>query len=143
MVALALFVLVRQMSSRGVDPYSRLVGASGHSYFDEMTAEPAVDPDDGSQQLRTLDQAVRFATSAAGDFHSRVRPILGDLARSRLAARGIMLDDIRQHEHAEAMLGPEVFELVRPDRSPPVDRFGRGVPIEAMERAVSALEAMK
>jgi hypothetical protein len=89
-----------------------------------------------------LELAVRFGASAAGDFHVRLRPVLADLARERLRAHGVRLDQPRHRERAEALLGPAVYELVRPGVAPPEQRFAPGPSRALVEAATAALERL-
>ena len=78
----------------------------------------------------------------AGDVHSRLRPIVREIAASRLRlATGLDLDTDR--DAARQLLGPSVWELVRPDREPPDDRFGPGLGTAELRRVVEALEAVR
>jgi hypothetical protein len=43
---------------------------------------------------------------------------------------------------ARAILGEDVWELVRPDRPPPEDRLAKGIPPRELARVVDALEAI-
>jgi hypothetical protein len=87
-------------------------------------------------QLERLERELTMATSTAFDLHARLRPQLREIATMRLAARGVRLED------AEAMLSPEVWELVRPDRLPPANRHAEGIPPAELRRVVDALEAL-
>jgi hypothetical protein len=78
----------------------------------------------------------------AGDVHFRLRPIVGEIAASRLrAARGLELD--ADGDAARQLLGPSVWELVRPDRERPADRFGPGLGLAELRQVVEALEALR
>jgi hypothetical protein len=92
--------------------------------------------------LASLELGVRFGTTTSGDFHVRLRPVLTDLARQRLATKGLRLDLPRHRERAEALLGADVYALVRPDVPPPEDRFAPGPGARAVERAVAKLERL-
>ena len=62
-------------------------------------------------------------------------------ASARLASRhGIELE--RRPEAARAMLGEDVWELLRPDRPEPADRHGPGVPREQVAAVIEALESL-
>jgi hypothetical protein len=62
-------------------------------------------------------------------------------AAARLASRhGIDLD--RRPDAARALLGEEAWEWLRPDRSPPADRFGRGVPRERVTAVIELVESL-
>ena len=66
-----------------------------------------------------------MAGSAAFDVHFRLRPVIAELAAELLSSRrGIDLE--RDPERAHAVLGDDVWELVRPDRPQPAERHGSG-----------------
>jgi hypothetical protein len=89
--------------------------------------------------LLTLERRVLLATETAFEVHYRLRPVLREIAAYRLSSRlGIDLDD--DAEAARRALGPEAWELVRPDRPPPPDRLGRGRPLAELRAVVDALE---
>lgn len=87
-------------------------------------------------ELDRLGRELSLGTQSAFDFHVRLRPVLREIADARLSARGRRLAD------AEELLGPEAWELVRPDRPPPTDRHGPGADPEAVRRFVEALERL-
>jgi hypothetical protein len=88
--------------------------------------------------LSAMERQVGLARGSAGDVHDRLCPLLRDIARDRLATAGIDLD--RDPEVAAGALGPETWELVRPDRPPPGDRHSPGVSLVTIRRAVARLE---
>jgi hypothetical protein len=90
--------------------------------------------------LRRLEQALWFASAREADLHLRLRPVLREIAELRLAARGIALD--RGDAGARAVLGEELWEVVRPDRPAPTDRTAPGLPPEALHALVNRLEAI-
>jgi hypothetical protein len=92
------------------------------------------------RRLEELERAVQFSVTTAFDLHFRLRPHLVRIATHRLAARGISLET--QPQRARALLGPEAWELVRPDRPPPEDRTARGTDLALLRRAVEQLEAV-
>jgi hypothetical protein len=85
-------------------------------------------------ELDRLERELSLGTQSAFDFHVRLRPVLREIAEARLAARGRRLED------AEGLLGPEAWELVRPDRAAPRDRHAPGADPDAVRRFVDALE---
>jgi hypothetical protein len=85
-------------------------------------------------ELDRLEREVWLGTQSAFDFHVRLRPVLCEIAEARLAARGRRLED------AEGLLGPEAWELIRPDRLPPADRHAPGAELVAVRRVVDAVE---
>jgi hypothetical protein len=62
-----------------------------------------------------------------------------DIARQRLADhRGVRID--ADPEAAARALGPQTWELVRPDRPAPSDRRARGMTPERLRAVVESLE---
>jgi hypothetical protein len=88
--------------------------------------------------LARIEREVTLSTGTAFDVHYRLRPVLRTVATGLLLRRGIDLE--RSPERAHAVLGPDVWELVRPDRPPPSNRTAPGMPIAEVERAVDQLE---
>jgi hypothetical protein len=96
---------------------------------------------DRPEDLRRLEQALYFASVREADLHARLRPVLREVAELRLAARrGISLDG--DPAAAAAALGPDLWELVRPDRRPPADRTAPGLPVATLRAMVDRLEAI-
>ena len=92
------------------------------------------------RDLEELEHAVEFSVTTAFDFHFRLRPHLVQIAAHRLALRGI--DPERQSEPARALLGDEVWQLLRPDRPAPETRNSPGVPLRTLQRVVERLDAV-
>lgn len=88
--------------------------------------------------LARVEREVTLATGTAFDVHYRLRPVLQSLAAGLLLPRGI--DPERSPGRAEALVGPDIWELVRPERPAPDDRAAPGVPIETIETIVADLE---
>lgn len=87
-----------------------------------------------------LGTVVRLSLGAAGDAHNRLRPLLRELADTRLdAAYGTHVD---ADPRAAERLGPEAWELVRPDRPAPADPLAPGPSEADLEAAVTALERL-
>ena len=90
---------------------------------------------------RRMEREVALASGTAFDVHYRLRPTVRSIARGLLLRKGIDLD--RTPERSEALVGPDVWDLIRPDRTAPEDRSAPGLPVGAMERAVDALERLE
>jgi hypothetical protein len=90
-------------------------------------------------ELVRLEDQVLVATAVAGDLHFRLRPALAEIAAHRLqVGHGVRPE--RDPARARTLLGPEAWELLRPDVEPPADRLGPGMPVERLARIVTALE---
>jgi hypothetical protein len=97
---------------------------------------PALRPRD----LAKLEREVGLATETAFDAHFRLRPTLRRVASARLGSRGIALDS--PGGRAAELLGPEAWDLTRPDRPRPRRHDAAGVTVERIEAAISALERL-
>jgi hypothetical protein len=86
-----------------------------------------------------VDRLLSMAVASAADEYARLRPLVGDIAAQRLADHaGVRIETAP--EAAAAMLGPEVWEVIRPDRQRPPDAHARGIPVERLRPIVEALE---
>lgn len=91
------------------------------------------------EALTALEREVLLSSKTAFYLHYRIRPVLREIAAYGLSSRrGIDLD--AEPEAARTVLGPEAWELVRPDREAPADRLGPGRPVTELRAAVDALE---
>ena len=89
--------------------------------------------------LARLEREVSMAGSTEFDVHFFLRPTLIDLAGGLLSSRrGIDLEE--DPARARAVLGDDVWELVRPDRPQPFERLGTGIDPARLESVVSTLE---
>jgi hypothetical protein len=137
--------------SGGVSALASLTGITGPADggrpaeatpFDEAAVRPtppAVVPD-------VVEQAERLALLAratAGDVHFRLRPVLRDIAAELLADRLAIDLDVDRDGRAEAVLGPDLWDIVRPGRPAPENRQGPGVSAEQLEALVDRLEAVR
>jgi hypothetical protein len=113
---------------------------SGPSAFDTALRRRRPRPERLPELVR-LEREAALAQSSAFDLHYRLRPVLRETAAGLLAWRhGVDLD--RDPEAAQRLLGPETWNLVRPDRPPPHDRLGRGIDGAALDRVVGSLESL-
>ena len=88
------------------------------------------------RQLEEVEHAAAFCLSTAFDVHFRLRPHLVRIAEHRLGARGARLAD------GASLLGPELWEVVRPDREPPADRHARGIDLAGLRAMVDRLGSL-
>ena len=92
-------------------------------------------------ELARLEREVTLSTTTAFDLHFRLRPVLRRIAARVLATRrGVDLE--RRPETAQALLGEELWELVRPDREPPKDSTAPGLELGSLRAMVEALERL-
>jgi hypothetical protein len=91
-------------------------------------------------QLLRCERIVRRSGESGLAAHALLRPVLSEIAEARLARRGVQLR--RDHDAARRLLGPDAWELVRPDRpQPPADR-STGVAARELEAVLDRLEAL-
>ncbi len=91
-------------------------------------------------ELARLERELYIGAAQAFDLHYRVRPVLREIALARLAERRLRLDS--GDDAVREALGDELWELVRPDREPPVDRQGGSIGFAGVERLVARLEGL-
>jgi hypothetical protein len=90
-------------------------------------------------ELARLEREVALAAGSSFDLHFRLRPVLREIAAHRLVTRrGLALDGGLLE--VPALLGDELWEVVRPDRAPPDDRFGPGLPLARLRGLLERLE---
>lgn len=89
--------------------------------------------------LARIERGVSMAEASAFDVHYRLRPVLVELAGELLAARrGIDLN--REPGPSHAVLGDDLWEIVRPNRPEPRERLADGISADDLERVVTSLE---
>jgi hypothetical protein len=99
----------------------------------ETPAEPA--------ELLRMERDLELGIAGAAHAHLRLLPLLRSVAEARLSSRhGIELD--RRPEAARAVLGEDAWELLRPDRPEPADRFDPGVPREQVTALIETVESL-
>jgi len=90
-------------------------------------------------ELEKLERDVYLSIGTSFHLHHRLRPLMREIAATRLLLRhGVDLD--RRPELAAQMLGPVAWEWVRPDREPPRDTWERGPQLAELTAVVDALE---
>ena len=126
--AMALLVLVRH-SGGGVRERSQFEAALRAR--PTKTSEPV--------ELLRMERELELGIAGAGNAHYRLLPLLRSAAAARLATRhGIELE--RRPEAAQAVLGDDVWDLLRPDQPEPADRFAPGVP---RDRVIAVIERVE
>ena len=127
--AIALVLVVRH--SRGTQHASRFEAAlRGREKAPEQPVE-----------LLRMERELELGIADATHAHRRLLPLLRAAAEARLSSRyGVELD--RRPESAEALLGEDVWELLRPDRPEPADRHGPGVARERVTAVIVRLESL-
>jgi len=138
-----------------VEAYVLLLGALGLAVLAKATSrtfEPATASrvlvardrqprkDGRPAELVRIERELEMATQSAFDTYFRLRPILRELATTRLALSAVDLD--APGGRAEALLGPEAWDLVKPDAERPSDHYAPGVRLSAVAHALDAVEAL-
>ena len=90
-------------------------------------------------QAERVDRLVRAGVRHAEGVHHQLRPLLADALEPALARHGLALD--RPDARTRALLGEELWEVVRRDRPRPPDPWGPGMERRELERIVDRLEA--
>jgi hypothetical protein len=91
-------------------------------------------------ELDRLEREVALAASRDFDLHTRLRPVLREIAGARLERRGIELDS--GSPRARELLGDELWSLTAADREVPSDRLAPGPGLDEIERTVERLERL-
>jgi len=93
------------------------------------------------EELLRMERELVLGVADADHAQRRLLPLLRAAAAARLSARhGLELE--RRPEAARALLGEEVWELLRPDRPEPEDRHGPGVPRERVAAVIERVESL-
>ena len=129
---IVLIALIRHSSARSwPEPPRR---------FEQALRTPSPAAAQTAEFLR-MERELDLGVAGAAHAHRRLLPLLRAAAAARLASRhGIELE--RRPDAARAMLGDDVWELLRPDRPEPEDRHGPGVPREQVAAAIEAVESL-
>ena len=125
-----LLALVRTTSER--EP------GTGTSDFDRALDDMSRRYPSDSGEL-SLVHDVQQSVASTFHLHTRLRPVLREIAAHRLSMRfGVDLD--RDQERARELIGADAWELVRPGRPPPGDRLAAGPPASHLSKVVEELE---
>lgn len=130
--AVALAVILRRLRGRlprrGLSQFELAIG-------DRREPEPEI------YELRSIQRAFDGARLSSFDVHAGLRPLLHNVAASRLwERRGIELD--RQPGPASRVLGPETLAVLREGRPAGRAYRGPGLTLAALERIVRSLESI-
>ena len=100
--------------------------------------KPATPP---PEELLHMERELVLGSADADHAHRRLLPLLRTAASARIAAKhGFELE--RRPDAARALLGADVWELLRLDRPEPADRHDRGVPQAEIAAVIARIEAL-
>jgi hypothetical protein len=109
------------------------------SQLDRALAAMQRTPADSGEPALARD--LELSTYNAFHLHTRLRPLLRDVAAHRLRSRfGVELD--AEPGRARGLVGAAAWELIRPDRAPPTDRLATGPTLDELRLLVDELEAI-
>jgi hypothetical protein len=91
-------------------------------------------------ELDRLEREVALAASRDFDLRFRLRPVLREIAQSRLDRRGVRLDS--ESPRVRELLGDELLALTAADREPSAYREAPGLSVEGLKRTVDRLERL-
>jgi len=130
--ALVLFALIRHSREHeGPEPASR---------FEQALRRRKPTPAQPEELLR-MERELVLGSADADHAHRRLLPLLRATAAARIAARrGFELE--RRPEAARALLGEDAWDLLRPERPPPEDRHGPGVPHRGVAALIERVESL-
>jgi hypothetical protein len=129
---IALIVLVRHSHESGRPRRARRFEAA-------LRSGAPIDPQ--PMELLRVERDLELGIAGAAHAHRRLLPLLRTVAAARLSSRhGIELE--RRPEAARAVLGEQAWELLRPDRPEPADRFDPGVPREEVAALIERVESL-
>ncbi len=90
------------------------------------------------EQLRQVGEALTAAQVSECGVDRDLRPLLRPIAAMRLARRGVDLD--RHREEARAVLGEQLWELVRADRARGSNLVAGGISVAGLQSLIERLE---
>jgi hypothetical protein len=121
--------------------HSRERGLSEHAARFEEALRPRKPADSEPVELLRMERELLLGIAEADHAHRRLLPLLRAAAAARISSRhGLELE--RRPEAARALLGNDVWELLRPDRPPPENRHGPGVPREQIVAVIEQVESL-
>ncbi len=93
------------------------------------------------RQLTSIELLVSSAATSALHAHAYLRPLLAEIASQRLAGHGRSLETMPDSA-GRSLLGEQLWELVRPERPFPQDRYSPGVSRRELAAMLDALERL-
>ena len=90
------------------------------------------------EQLRQVGRALTAAQTSEFGVDRDLRPLFRPIAAVRLARRGVDLD--RHPEEARALLGEQLWELVRSERARGSNRVAGGISAAGLQSLIERLE---
>jgi hypothetical protein len=106
------------------------------SQFEYLISRRSDEPNRPAELVR-VEREITLGSSNAGHLHTRLVPLLRECAVARAGV------DFELHpERAQAVLGDELWTLLRPDRPIPFDRNGPGIPLRKLRGVVDELERL-
>jgi hypothetical protein len=130
--ALVLFTLIQHRRGSSWSPAA--------SRFEATLRSKKPRPPEPVELLR-MERELVLGSADADHAHRRLLPLLRATASARIAARhGFELE--RRPEAAEALLGEDAWELLRPDLPAPEDRHGPGVPRKRVAAVIERVESL-
>ena len=130
--ALVLVALIRESRERaGPVPPSR---------FEQALRKPKSRIAQPEELLR-MEREILLGIANADHAHRQLLPLLRTAAGARLAARH-GLESERRPELERELLGPEVWEALRPDRPEPADRHAPGLPEKQVVAVIEKVESL-
>jgi hypothetical protein len=132
LAALGAIVVAGAPRARALDGFVLFLGALLMAWLVHATRRAS-----GAAGLEQAERVVVLAAVNSFDLHLRLRPRLQAIAAHRLASRrGLRLDS----REAREVLGEELWELLRPERPTPDDRFAPGLPLAGQRAALDRIE---
>lgn len=107
--------------------------------FDDACAPPS-SAAPRPARLAALEDLAAFGSDKAQGRYFHLRPYVREVVAERLAARGRALDT---DPAVPTLLGPETWELVRPDAMPPGDPTRRGLTDTEILAVIDCLERLR
>jgi hypothetical protein len=130
--AVLLLALVRTTNQTG--------SGTRESDFDRAVADMSRRHPPDSGELAMVND-VQQSVASSFHLHTRLRPILGEIAAHRLSMR-FGVDLHREPDRARELIGVEAWDVVRPERPPPRDRLAPGPPASELGKVVEQLEGI-